>query len=49
VLALLSHLFRDEGHTLILVTHSREVSEIADRVFAVEEGRLSEHTGALSW
>ena len=49
VLELLSHLFRDEGHTLILVTHSREVSAIADRVFAVEDGRLTEHTEALSW
>jgi putative ABC transport system ATP-binding protein len=49
VLELLSHLFRDEGHTLILVTHSREVSEIADRIFAVDGGRLTEHTEALSW
>jgi putative ABC transport system ATP-binding protein len=49
VLELLSHLFRDEGHTLILVTHSREVSEIADRVLAVEDGHLTEHTQALSW
>ncbi len=49
VLELLAHLFRDEGHTLILVTHSREVSEIADRIFAVDQGRLSEHTESLSW
>ncbi|WP_058553747.1 ABC transporter ATP-binding protein [Thiohalocapsa sp. ML1] len=49
VLELLSHLFRDEGHTLILVTHSREVSAIADRVFAVDGGRLTERTEALSW
>ena len=49
VLALLSHLFRDEGHTLILVTHSREVAGIADRAFAVDEGRLCADTEALSW
>ncbi len=49
VLELLSQLFRDEGHTLILVTHSREVSAIADRIFAVEDGQLTEHTEALSW
>ncbi|MBK1630409.1 ABC transporter ATP-binding protein [Thiohalocapsa halophila] len=49
VLELLAHLFRDEGHTLILVTHSREVSAIADRTFAVDEGRLSADTEALSW
>jgi putative ABC transport system ATP-binding protein len=49
VLELLSHLFRDEGHTLILVTHSREVSQIANRIFAVDGGRLSERTEELSW
>ncbi|NBC12598.1 MAG: ATP-binding cassette domain-containing protein [Gammaproteobacteria bacterium] len=49
VLELLAHLFRDEGHTLILVTHSREVSAIADRTFAVDEGRLTADTEALSW
>jgi putative ABC transport system ATP-binding protein len=49
VLELLAQLFRDAGHTLILVTHSREVSQIADRIFAVDGGRLSERTEALSW
>ncbi len=49
VLELLSRLFRDEGHTLILVTHSREVSAIADRTFAVDGGRLCADTQALSW
>jgi putative ABC transport system ATP-binding protein len=49
VLELLAHLFRDEGRTLILVTHSRKVSEIADRILAVDNGRLSDHAEALSW
>ncbi|WP_295544001.1 ABC transporter ATP-binding protein [uncultured Thiohalocapsa sp.] len=49
VLELLAHLFRDEGQTLILVTHSREVSAIADRTFAVDQGRLNADTEALSW
>lgn len=49
VLDLLGQLFRDEGRTLILVTHSRRVSEIAGRVLAVEGGRLTGHAEALSW
>jgi putative ABC transport system ATP-binding protein len=49
VLQLLAHLFRDEGRTLILVTHSRKVSEITDRVLALDNGRLITDSGALSW
>ncbi len=49
VLELLAHLFRDEGRTLILVTHSRKVSDIADRILALDNGRLSTHAEALSW
>jgi putative ABC transport system ATP-binding protein len=49
VLELLSHLFRDEGRTIILVTHSRRVAEIADRVLALDSGRLTTETEALSW
>ncbi|MBK5929171.1 ABC transporter ATP-binding protein [Halochromatium salexigens] len=49
VLELLAHLFRDEGRTLILVTHSRKVSEITDRLLALDNGRLSTATEVLSW
>ena len=49
VLELLGRLFRDQGRTLILVTHSRRVSEIAGRVLALDAGRLTTETGALSW
>ncbi|MEA3640679.1 MAG: ABC transporter ATP-binding protein [Lamprobacter sp.] len=49
VLELLAHLFRDEGRTLILVTHSRKVSEITDRILALDNGRLSSNTEWLSW
>jgi putative ABC transport system ATP-binding protein len=49
ILELLAHLFRDEGHTMILVTHSRKVSEIADRILALDNGRLSTQSEALSW
>jgi putative ABC transport system ATP-binding protein len=49
VLELLAHLFRDEQRTLILVTHSRKVSDIADRILALDNGRLSTQAEALSW
>jgi putative ABC transport system ATP-binding protein len=49
VLELLAQLFRDQGRTLILVTHSRKVSEITDRVLALDNGRLTTDTAALSW
>ncbi len=49
VLELLAHLFRDEGRTLILVTHSLRVSQIADRVLTLDAGRLCDSTEQLSW
>ena len=49
ILALLTELFRDQGRTLILVTHSLAVSRIAHRVLSIDAGRLSEDTGQLSW
>jgi putative ABC transport system ATP-binding protein len=49
VLDLLRHLFRDEGRTLILVTHSLKVSELADRTLTLEGGRLVEGARTLSW
>jgi putative ABC transport system ATP-binding protein len=49
VLELLAELFRDQGRTLILVTHSLAVSRIAHRVLSIEEGRLSDAPGRLSW
>jgi len=49
ILALLTELFRGQGRTLILVTHSLAVSRIADRVLSIDEGILSEGAGQLSW
>jgi len=49
VLDLLRHLFRDEGRTLILVTHSLKVSELADRTLTLEGGRLIDAARTLSW
>jgi putative ABC transport system ATP-binding protein len=42
VLALLDGLAREAGRTVLMVTHSREVAAIADRIFTIEGGRLVE-------
>jgi putative ABC transport system ATP-binding protein len=49
VLELLAQLFRDQDRTLVLVTHSLAVSQIAHRVLSIEEGRLSAGAERLSW
>jgi putative ABC transport system ATP-binding protein len=49
ILRLLSGLFHSHGRTLVLVTHSLAVSRIADRVLAMDEGRLVSETEHLSW
>ena len=46
VLALLDGLAREGGKTVIMVTHSREVVGVADRIFAVQRGRLVEERAA---
>jgi putative ABC transport system ATP-binding protein len=42
VLALLDGLAREAGRTVLMVTHSREVAAIADRIFTIEGGLLVE-------
>lgn len=49
ILDLLTELFHEQGRTLILVTHSLAVSRIAHRVLSIDEGRLCEGAGQLSW
>ncbi len=44
VLELLDTLARESGKTVIMVTHSREVIGLADRIFAVQRGQLVEQT-----
>ena len=46
VLALLDGLAREAGTTVVMVTHSREVVGVADRIFAVQRGRLVEQGAA---
>ena len=36
---------RDDGHTVILITHDQEVADHADRVIHIRDGRLHEDTG----
>jgi putative ABC transport system ATP-binding protein len=47
VLELLDTLARESGGTVVMVTHSREVVGVADRIFAVQRGDLVERTEAL--
>lgn len=42
VLDLLDRLTRQAGKTLLMVTHSREVIGMADRIFHIQDGHLSE-------
>ena len=46
VLALLDGLAREGGKTVVMVTHSREVVGVADRIFTVQRGRLVEEPAA---
>jgi putative ABC transport system ATP-binding protein len=44
ILSLLDRLVRQAGKTMVVVTHSQEVAALADRVLAVEAGRLVERS-----
>jgi putative ABC transport system ATP-binding protein len=46
VLGLLTRLGRDRGATVIAVTHSAEVARLADRVFTLADGRMTERDRA---
>jgi putative ABC transport system ATP-binding protein len=45
VIELLDRLTRRAGKTMLMVTHSREVVGVADRVLTIEEGRLTTRAG----
>jgi putative ABC transport system ATP-binding protein len=42
VIKLLDRMVRAKGKTTIMITHSREVIGLADRIFSVKEGKLFE-------
>jgi len=45
VLDLLDKLAREAGRTVLMATHSREVIGVADRIFTMQRGALTERTG----
>lgn len=49
VLDILSELFTDSGSGLLIVTHSQEVAERADRILTLDDGHLQEHTEEIAW
>ncbi|MDH4026276.1 MAG: ABC transporter ATP-binding protein [Desulfuromonadales bacterium] len=44
VLNFLNHLIRDNHMTTLMVTHSPEVAQLADRVMTIRDGALVEHS-----
>jgi putative ABC transport system ATP-binding protein len=42
ILELLTHLARERGVTLLVVTHSGEVARAANRILRIRDGRLEE-------
>lgn len=49
VLALFERLLRARGKTLVIVTHSKAVTRLADRVLTLEDGRLAAHAPEVVW
>jgi putative ABC transport system ATP-binding protein len=49
VLDLFDRLLRGRGKTLVIVTHSKMVTRLADRVLTLEDGRLTAHAAEVVW
>jgi putative ABC transport system ATP-binding protein len=49
ILALFERLVRGRGKTLVLVTHSREVTRVADRVLVLADGRVHARAAGVLW
>ena len=49
VMQLLQQLVRQEGTTLVLVTHSRSVANSADRTLTLAQGQLTDSEDELTW
>jgi len=49
VLDLFSRLLRARGKTLLIVTHSKEVTRFAERVLTLEDGQLTAHAPEAVW
>jgi putative ABC transport system ATP-binding protein len=48
VLALLQQVARDQGRTVVVVTHNRAIAEMADRVLHMRSGRITEDVRVAS-
>jgi len=48
VVNLMQKLAREQGCTILLVTHDNRILDIADRIVDMEDGRLVNHPTALS-
>jgi putative ABC transport system ATP-binding protein len=48
IIALLEHLWRDRGLTLVLITHDTSVARRAQRIGVMNKGRLTLHRGTGS-
>ncbi len=49
VMQMLNQLVRQEGLTIILVTHSQSVAKSAHRILTLEQGQLAERVGEFAW
>lgn len=49
IMSLLQGLVKNQGMTLILVTHSQAVAKSAHRILTLEQGRLAEREGEFAW
>lgn len=49
ILDLLVGLSREQGQTLLIVTHSKVVAEMADRVLVLESGKIGSSTNSSTW
>ena len=38
-----------KGHTIILITHEREVAEYADRIIEIRDGHITADPGSQKW
>ena len=47
ILDLLISVSRDQGQTLLIVTHSRAVAKVADRILVMHEGQIEESSSSL--
>jgi putative ABC transport system ATP-binding protein len=47
VVDLLSRLAKENGSTVLLVTHDNRILDIADRIIGIEDGRISSFTSAV--